>query len=506
MVANKKCTLKILDEVNCTFIGLHPDTIQVLYNTYSVYAPNYNFNPEYKIGRWDGKLRYFQTTGKTYIQLLPEIVPQLVKHGYSIKTIDAREQRNIVTPVIDENLFSDLGIVDLDSEVPWKIRDYQVNLVNALLSHGSGVGIAGTGAGKTSMTAAMILAYQQADNLNTIVIVPDINLVSQTVKEYRFFKLDVGEYSGNKKQLDRKHLVTTWQSLMNVPTIISQYDVVIVDECHGIRGKVLSDILLNHGKHLVYRFGVTGTMPKHPADIIAVKLAVGKVRYKIPAHQLISSGYLSNLNISIIQHKINLKPEYEKYVTKCTGMGEEPITYKEFKLACVPDWTVEKSFLSTSEDRMEWLANMLRELPNVGSGNTLCLVNGIKFGKALSSMVDGSHFIHGNDDIDTRQQIYSLFKDNNNIMLIATINVASTGLDIKRIFNIVMVDVGKSFFRVIQTIGRGLRKASDKDFLEVYDICSDLKYSSKHLSIRKKYYDDAKYNYKIITTPLDIKN
>jgi superfamily II DNA or RNA helicase len=69
-------------------------------------------------------------------------------------------------------------------------------------------------------------------------------------------------------------------------------------------------------------------------------------------------------------------------------------------------------------------------------------------------------------------------------------------LNINRIFNLVFVDVGKSFIRVIQGIGRGLRKAADKDSVVVTDICGDLKYSKKHLKHRTNYYEEAQYPFK----------
>ena len=51
-----------------------------------------------------------------------------------------------------------------------------------------------------------------------------------------------------------------------------------------------------------------------------------------------------------------------------------------------------------------------------------------------------------------------------------------------------MLEPGKSFVRVIQSIGRGIRKAQDKDYVNVVDITSNLKYSKRHLTKRKAFY------------------
>ena len=79
--------------------------------------------------------------------------------------------------------------------------------------------------------------------------------------------------------------------------------------------------------------------------------------------------------------------------------------------------------------------------------------------------------------------------------MVATFGVASTGITIPRIFNVVIIEPGKSFVRTIQSIGRGLRKAKDKDSVMIYDICGTNKYSSKHVLERLRYYKEARYPY-----------
>ena len=76
-------------------------------------------------------------------------------------------------------------------------------------------------------------------------------------------------------------------------------------------------------------------------------------------------------------------------------------------------------------------------------------------------------------------------------------NMAAVGINIPRIFNLVLVEPGKSFVRVIQSIGRGIRKADDKDHVEIWDITSTCKFAKRHLTQRKKFYTEAKYNYSL---------
>lgn len=497
MFSSRTCTIKILDEVNCVFVGLHPDHIGYFYEEYAVFAPNYYFNPKFKLGNWDGKIRFFHKTGKTYVNLLEEIIPKVVGLGYKIKITDDRSAMPVHPEPIDKDFFS--NIIDPKTDKPWEFRPYQVEMVNALIANGSGVGIAGTGAGKTSMCAALALAYERAGDLRSIIIVPDKNLTDQTHREYSFFGVDVGEYSGERKDLSHKHIVSTWQSLKNNPKIIQSFDVVIVDECQGLKGNVLTKLINEHGKYIPYRFGVTGTLPKEQTDALAVKIAVGVVQYTIPAHVLIEEGYLAEVHIDVMQLRTNFEKQYQEYLEDWERQStpkDKKLTYIQFKDTYFPDWTAEKSFLQTEKDRLDWIAHYIELKRDMGKGNVLCLVNGVRFGKKLTDMIDNAVFVHGKDRMKARKQIYGMFTEHDNLVVIATVHIASTGLDIPRIFNLMFIDVGKSFIRTIQTIGRGLRKAHDKDSVHVTDICSDLKYSKRHLRERIKFYKEAKYPHK----------
>jgi len=489
----KICKIVLVDEVNCACLGLSRDHMAYFYEKYGIHTEGYFFSPKFQLGSWDGKIRYFHKTGKTFITLLDEIVPSIVDLGYEIELQDKRKSLPVTPKPIDEKFFSHIND---DDGKPWKVRDYQVDMVNALLSAGNGIGIAGTGAGKTSMCAALALTYEQTGNLRSIIIVPDTTLTDQTRKSYEAFGLDVGEYSGAQKDLKHKHVVATWQTLQNNPQVITEFQMVIVDECQGLRGPVLTKLLNDHGKHISYRFGVTGTLPEGESDAIAVRIAVGSVRYEIPAHELIKAGHLSTLDIDIVELHVDLRKEYDLFKEQVKDDPElSKTTYAKFKSSYFPNFTSEKKFLHSQPSRLDWIANDLVNRSML-SGNVLCLVNGVPFGKKLAAKIDNAVFLHGPDGTEVRQEIYSRFKDNDNLIVIATVNIAGTGLDITRIFNLVLVDIGKSFIRVIQAIGRGLRKGGDKDHVFVADICSDLKYSKRHSTKRISHYKNAKYPYK----------
>ena len=496
-MGSKPCTIKILDEVNAVIIGLHPDHVAYFYEEYAEFAPNHFFNPKFKLGTWDGKIRYFHKTGKTYVKLLDDIITRVAGLNYKLKLIDERKSLPVDPPRIDKDFLGNLGVVDVERDCPWEMRDYQVDMVNALLGGAGGVGILGTGGGKTSICAALAHLYEIEAGYRSIIIVPDKNLTAQTIEEYKIFNIDVGEYSGERKDLKHQHVVSTWQSLKNNPKIIQDFDMVIVDEAHGLKGQQLTKLLTEYGKDIPYRFGVTGTLPKAPTDAMAVRIAVGTVQYEKPAHELIEAGHLAKLHIDIMQLSASFKPQYEEYLEdfKPTSTEPKPLTYIKFKDGYFPDFSAEKRYLQSEEDRLEWIKDYieLKHEMSGGKGNVLCLVDGVAFGRKLSKMIPGSVFLSGADKMKDRKEIYELFKKNDDLIVFATVNIASTGLNIKRIFNLMFIDVGKSFIRVIQTIGRGLRKAPDKDYVSVSDICSDQKYGKKHAAERIKFYAEAQY-------------
>ena len=130
-------------------------------------------------------------------------------------------------------------------------------------------------------------------------------------------------------------------------------------------------------------------------------------------------------------------------------------------------------------------------------GNTLILVDRISAGNLLQELIPDSVFIKGDVKVKDRKEQYDEVKEADKKVIIATYGVAAVGINIPRIFNLVLIEPGKSFVRVIQSIGRGIRKAEDKDFVQIWDITSTCKYAKRLLGHRKKFYKEAQYPFTI---------
>ena len=348
----------------------------------------------------------------------------------------------------------------------------------------------------TYMCAALLTAYDPYD-VRSITIVPDQTLIRQTFHDYVLCGLDTGEYSGKRKTLEHKHIVSTWQALQHNPMLMNGFNLVIIDEAHNLRGPVLKDIICEHAAKIPYRFGFTGTLPKEPIDALAVKLSVGAVKCEIPAHLLIERGVLATLDIECWQLEEDLTEQYAEYQEECKKHLDKPVEYKKFKETYFSEYSAEKAYLQYNHERLEWIADKLVEARDA-KGNVLCLVTSIPVARKLTSLINGAIVVNGTDvkDPKKRQAIYDLFKTRDDLIVIATVHIAGTGLSINRIFTLFGVDLGKSFTRVIQAIGRGLRKSKDKQKITYVDISSDLKFGTLHLSNRIKYYKEALYPHK----------
>lgn len=479
-----KAIITILDEVNIQVQGLAQQDFDALTDKFAVFAKGYRHQAKFKLGVWDGKIKFFKARGKSYLKLLPEISAYLKSNGYIIKVVDKRSQVDLAVPEIDKNYFKDRGFDVV-------LGAHQVRGVNALTEGPGGIFEGGTGAGKTLMTAVLCDLYERELGFKCIVIVPSSDLITQTYNEIVNYGIDCGQYGGKVKDISHTHLVSTWQSLNNNKSIIGNYQVVIVDECHGVRGDVLQKILNDHASHCLVRIGLTGTLPEEDIDKMAVKVTLGHVVEKVEAWELMKNGWLAELKLHTYELVEDLRPQYNEFCEKYPDKAAE-LTYAKFRTEYFPDFQAEKKYLQRREERIDFLSRLIK----IAKGNTMVLVPNVEFGKKIAKKIDGAIFFYGKDAKEIRKEIYESFDDNDNIVAITTYQLASTGLNIKRIFSLFLVDPGKSYIQVIQSIGRGLRKAHDKNKVCVYDVHSDLPFSKKHAKDRKKHYSTKKYPYK----------
>lgn len=222
----KTCHITVRDEVFCHITGLEPQDQTFLENKFAVLMEGAYWHPKVRLGVWNGKIAFFDKTGKIYHRLLPDVLPYLETWRYDIKLNDLRPPVPSIDTRVDKDWFSNKPGMELRVE----LRPYQVAAVNACLDATSGFIEMATASGKTLVIAAVadVLARH---GLRTVVIVPSDDLVQQTVATFRLCLLDVGVYSGSKKDIYHEVVVATWQAMQNNPSLMNEFQTLIVDEC-----------------------------------------------------------------------------------------------------------------------------------------------------------------------------------------------------------------------------------------------------------------------------------
>ena len=478
----KPCVLHVKDEVNVKIEGLDLDTRKKLSNRFKFDIPGARYMPAVRLGRWDGKVAFFQLGGSTYINLLPEILPILASDGYDITLNDTRDYDVDYTlePVTEES-YAEYVWPEKHPAAgqPIMLRDYQVEVINGFLSNPQSLQQVATGAGKTLITA--VLSHRCEQHGRTVIIVPNKSLVTQTEADYVNMGLDVGVYYGDRKEFGKTHTICTWQSLnillkntknqiapISIQEFLEDVVCIMVDEVHMAKADALKTLLTGVMSQIPIRWGLTGTIPKEKFESVSLLCSLGPVTNSITASELQDKGVLANCEVNVLQ-LLDTK-EYTNYQS-------------------------ELKYLLEHADRLDYIAKTIEQIKL--TGNTLVLVDRINAGKELEKRISSAVFVSGGTKAQERKDHYDEIADATNKVIIATYGVASVGINIPRVFNLVLIEPGKSFVRVIQSIGRGIRKADDKDFVQIWDVTSTCKFAKRHLTQRKKFYKEAKYPYNV---------
>lgn len=243
----------------------------------------------------------------------------------------------------------------------------------------------------------------------------------------------------------------------------------VVANCHTAKADMLKDLLCGAMANIPIRWGLTGTVPKEDFEYLSILAALGPVVGEVRAKDLQDKGVLANCEVQVIQ----TNDDHAAF----TNYHEEH------------DW------LTSDAARLNFVAEYCKGMAE--TGNTLILVERIECGKFLQDAIPDSAFIRGSVKLKDRAKEYKEVNTADSKVIIATYGVAAVGINVPRIFNLVLVEAGKSFTRVIQSVGRGIRKAADKDHVRIVDLCSSMKFSARHLTKRKTYYKEAEYPFTV---------
>jgi len=466
-------------------VETEPHIHQELSEYFTFEVPGAKFMPQYRSKYWDGKIRlYSNHTGELYVGLLDKLVSWAKNCEY---TVEFKDNKFYGSPFEENELISVEGVSDYMKSISrHEPRDYQVNAVYDALRYNRKLLISPTASGKSLMIYSIVRYFVEKEH-NVLLIVPTTSLVEQMYKDFEDYGWNAEEYchkiySGKEKSTNKNVVITTWQSIYNLPrSFFDNFDVVIGDEAHQFKSKSLVGIMtkMDNAK---YRFGFTGTLDGSQTHKWVLEGLFGPSYKVTQTQELIQKGYLSKLQIKVLLLKHN-EHQFDEY--------EEEIQY-----------------LITHDKRNNFIKNLSLDL----KGNTLILYSRVEtHGQPLYEMINSSaakdrkiFFVYGGVDAEEREKVREITEKENDSIIVASYGTFSTGINIKNLHNIVFASPSKSRVRNLQSIGRVLRKGENKNKAVLYDIADDITYKSKknytlnHLIERIKIYNEEKFNYEII--------
>ena len=461
-----------LDEV---FMRVHCDDglSKDLYDFFSFTVPGAKFMPSYKNRFWDGKVRLFSIkTNKIYIGLLPYVDEFCRERGFNFEGIqDVIGEKQRAT----EELHQFIEELNL----PFSPRDYQMEAFRTAVQYGRQLLLSPTASGKSLIIYLLARYY----NKKTIIIVPTTSLVEQMAKDfidYGYDKEICKIYSG-QPVFDSAITITTWQSFAKAPKEVMQsFDVVVGDEAHLFKAQTLKGIL-EKMRTTAIRIGTTGTLDGSECHRLQLEGMFGPVKKVITSSQLMEEGTIAQISIQCV-------------ILRHTRMKK--MSYQE-----------EMDYLVSNQQRNMFITNLVGSL----KGNTLVLFQYVEkhgqvlwelFNPMVSRMNGTLHYVYGGTDTEDREQVREIVdspKKKNNVIL-ASYGTFSTGINIKKIDNVVFASPSKSRIRNLQSIGRGLRKAEGKDSMRLFDIADDLQcdnFTLSHLKERINTYNEENFPYEL---------
>jgi len=474
-------------------VNLHISSEQHVYyelaDQFTFEVPGAKFSPAYKKKYWDGKIRLFNTQkGEIYVGLLDRVIQFCKDHGY---TYEFKDSKHYGTPFeINENISKE-GVKDYMTAISrHKPRDYQVEGVYDALRHNRKLLISPTASGKSLMIYAIVRYFVETGK-NTLIVVPTTSLVEQMYKDFADYGWDVGSfchkiYAGKERETDSQVIITTWQSIYKLPRkYFERFSVVVGDEAHQFKSKSLISIMtkLHHAK---YRFGFTGTLDGTQTHKWVLEGLFGPAYKVTKTEELMKQGHLSQLDIQCIV----LKHTPRKFDT----------------------YNDEIEYLISHEQRNNFIKNLTLDL----KGNTLVLYSRVEtHGQVLYDLINRNKkssrkvfFIHGGVNANERERVREITEQEEHAIIIASYGTFSTGINIKRLHNVIFASPSKSRVRNLQSIGRVLRKGTNKVKAILYDISDDCSlktkrnYTLNHFIERIKIYNEENFNYEIMSINL----
>jgi superfamily II DNA or RNA helicase len=448
----------------------------------------------YRKGKWDGITQLVSPkTGKFYVSLLKPVILQLQKMGYNSFTFEGFENSQ---PEFTEDYILSF-IEELNLPEDRQPREYQLNAILSCLMANRRLILSPTSSGKSLIIYIILRVLLEADK-KILLIVPNSMLVDQMFGDFESYATNVNFsvddyahkiYTGQKKTSDKPLYISTWQSINaihknDITEYMDQFDAILVDEVHGAEASCLKTIVEKsiNAKH---KLGFTGTLKDCEVHELVLIGLFGSIKKMISIKELMDAGIVAKLKIKCIILKY---PEEIRQLVAGMEYDDELSTVLQY------------------EKRNKFIANLANSL----NGNTLTIIRFIeKHAVILKELYEAKnrrpvYLMTGELDKDEKTLMRQNMENITDADLMGTWGMVSTGMSIVNLHNGIWASPSKSKIKVLQAIGRLLRKGKNKNSAVQYDIVDNLMYDGKpnyllkHFRERYKYYREEQFDIEII--------
>lgn len=481
-----------LQTINAVHVKVcaEPGIIMEMAESFSFMAPNYRYHPAYKARQWSGKINLInRLNGVVYAGLAKRIKQWCDAREYTMSFDEGCSYESITRDHVDQ-FVQKLGLPD------WmESREFQLDGIHKALTAGRRTLLMPTSAGKSSLQYILTRWY----NKKTLIIVPSNGLVDQMKSDFLSYGYE-GVIATSKEKVtktagvDADVFICTWQSIDNGKSkapkeFLQQFEVVMVDECHGAKSSSIIKILSTM-TNCYHRFGFTGTLDGEPLTLHTVEGLLGPEYRNITTRELIDQGYATNVKIKCVVLK------YPKEVAR---------EFRKINQGKVPDYHQEINWITKSDLRNAFIKKLVNGL----NGNRLVFFKLREHGKTLSqAFEENENFFYIDGGIKDRETIRKAIEDLEDAILLASSGTTATGTSIRKLHYMINTHPMKGQIKLLQAIGRMLRQHADKEVAIVYDIVDDMStasyknYTLKHFEERAKIYDREAFDYSIYTIQL----
>jgi superfamily II DNA or RNA helicase len=471
--------IEYVDDVNVR-VRCDPGIAQEISDFFTFFVPGYKFMPKFRNKMWDGKIRLFNAyTALLYVGLVPRLCKFCADRGYPYSVPDRLKDAQFS---IEEAV---KWIEKLNPALP--PRDYQVDAFIHAVKKRRTLLLSPTASGKSFIIYLLIRYF----NVPTLVVVPTTSLVNQMFGDFEDYGFDSEKYvhriySGHDKETKKPIVVSTWQSIYQLPKKwFDRFKLVIGDEAHTFKAKSLTT-LMTKLTDCPNKIGLTGTLDGTETNKLVLEGLFGQTYEVTTTKALMDSGDVAQLKIE------NLVLQYPEDVRKLLHKNKT-------------DYQGEIDFLVSNGPRLKFLKNLALNL----KGNTFLMYRYVeKHGEVLFKMISENtdrpvYFVSGDVKPEERETIRHLLENHDDAIVVCSVGTFSTGVNVKKLHNIILGHPGKGRIKLLQSIGRGLRLHESKEFITLYDIADDLSYKSKdnhalrHFIDRVKIYAEQQFSYRI---------